>query len=233
MLRINQHKVGHEQLLFQVSNMELNTGCFAALIGSNGAGKSTLLNALAFGLFSKNEAFFQNDDLSKLDLTQRSKIITLVDNHFLGLPYLPTIEYLKLGRLTHTNLIGKLREHDLETVEKHIESMQLSTLLNRATSTLSDGERQRVSIAKALIQETPIILLDEPTAFLDYPSKKEIMQTLSKIAKEDNRIILIASHDLDFCVSFCNQFLVIDPQRKELVMLPQVTKEDLVDLAFP
>lgn len=232
MLKVFNHTVGHQELLYQIDNLEINAGEFVALIGANGTGKSTFFNDLVSGNFVDNSTSLQEQSLAKLNLQERAKRITLVDNHFLGLSHLPVYEYLKLGRYTYTNLLNQLTENDQQIIQKYVDLLKLNNLLNRATSTLSDGERQRVSIAKALIQETPLILLDEPTAFLDYPTKKEVMITLAEIANTQNRIVLLASHDIDFCLAYCNRFLLIEKQTKKLQSFSQITKEELLSIAF-
>ena len=97
---------------------------------------------------------------------------------------------------------------------------------------MSDGERQRVGIAKALIQETPLVLLDEPTAFLDYPTKKEVMQLLKNIAKDQNRLVIVASHDINFCIEYCSRFLVIEQENSVLQSFDTISHDELVQVAF-
>lgn len=233
MLKIENFSVGHEQLLYHISHLELNAGDFVAVIGANGSGKSTFFQALVDGAFSMNQAVLNGVDLSSIPLTQRSKLITLVDNHFLGLPYLSVLEYLNLGRYVHTSFTGRLKSNDRDIVARFAEELRVTTLLNRFTSTLSDGERQRVSIAKALIQETPIVLLDEPTAFLDYPTKHEVMELLAETARVNQRIVLIASHDIDFCVKHCTRFALINKQKQTMELEEALNKEELIKRAFP
>jgi iron complex transport system ATP-binding protein len=219
-------------MLYQIPDLNLEKGEFAALIGANGSGKSTLMDLLIQGKFPNGKVTIGNQNWNDLKPVERAKTITLVDNHFLGFDYLKVSEYLELGRHIYTNFTGRLSENDREIVQKYADLLHLTSLLNQSTSTLSDGERQRAGIAKALIQETPIVLLDEPTAFLDYPTKKEVMLLLAEIARTNERLIIIASHDIDFCIDFCSRILVIEKETKELKSYGQINHDELVERAF-
>jgi iron complex transport system ATP-binding protein len=232
MLKFENCSIGHDHSLYEIPNLELEQGEFVALIGANGSGKSTLMDLLIQGDFPNGKVRIENRNWNDLKLIERARTITLVDNHFLGFDYLKVNEYLELGRHSYTNFTGRLSEEDRLIVQKYIDTLHLDSLLNQSTSTLSDGERQRVGIAKALIQETPIILLDEPTAFLDYPTKKEVMSLLGKIAKESNRLVIIASHDIDFCIEFCSRILIIEKQSKVLQSYETIEHAELIAKAF-
>lgn len=232
MLKFENCKIGHDQPLYEIPELELERGEFVALIGANGSGKSTLMDSLIQGKFPNGKVSIGARNWNDLKLAERARMITLVDNHFLGFDYLKVSEYLELGRHSYTNFTGRLSPEDKLVVQKYIRTLHLESLLNQSTSTLSDGERQRVGIAKALIQETPIILLDEPTAFLDYPTKKEVMSLLGSIAKESNRLVIIASHDIDFCITYCSRILIIEKESKVLESYKSIQHEELVKLAF-
>jgi iron complex transport system ATP-binding protein len=232
MLKFENCLIGHEKPLYTIPELELVRGEFVALIGANGSGKSTLMDALVHGRFSNGKVTVESTNWNELKLLDRARMITLVDNHFLGFDYLKVSEYMELGRHTYTGFTGRLSLDDREVVRKYSESLHLESLLEQATSTLSDGERQRVGIAKALIQETPVVLLDEPTAFLDYPTKKEVMALLRKIAMENNRLVLIASHDIDFCLEYCSRILIIEKEEKVLKSYDRIDHASLVKSAF-
>lgn len=232
MLKFENCSIGHEQVLYEIPDLTLDRGEFVALIGANGSGKSTLMDSLIQGRFPNGKVTVEGENWNDLKLIDRAHHITLVDNHFLGFDYLKVNEYLELGRHSYTNFTGRLSSEDRMFVRKYSDILHLDPLLDQSTSTLSDGERQRVGIAKALIQETPIILLDEPTAFLDYPTKKEVMSLLAKIAKESNRLVIIASHDIDFCIAYCSRILIIEKDSKVLRSYETITHDELVAKAF-
>ncbi|MNJ85909.1 putative siderophore transport system ATP-binding protein YusV [compost metagenome] len=232
MLKFENCTIGHSKMLYEIPDLFLEKGEFVALIGANGSGKSTLMDLLIQGKFPNGKVTIEKQNWNDLKPAERAKTITLVDNHFLGFDYLRVSEYLKLGRHTYTNFTGRLSETDHEVVQKYVEILHLDQLINQSTSTLSDGERQRAGIAKALIQETPIVLLDEPTAFLDYPTKKEVMSLLGRIARENNKLIIVASHDIDFCIEFCSRILIIEKESGVLKSYQQIQHNELVEKAF-
>lgn len=232
MLKFENCSIGHDRILYEIPELELRKGEFVALIGANGSGKSTLMDSLIQGKFPDGKVSVEGRNWNDLKLMERAHQITLVDNHFLGFDYLKVSEYLELGRHSYTNFTGRLTAEDRLIVQKYIQTLHLDPLLGQSTSTLSDGERQRVGIAKALIQETPIILLDEPTAFLDYPTKKEVMSLLGKIAVESKRLVMIASHDIDFCIEYCSRILIIEKDLKILRSYEAIAHDELVAKAF-
>lgn len=232
MLKFENCRIGHDRVLYEIEELELERSEFVALIGANGSGKSTLMDALVRGKFPNGKVSVEGRNWNDLKLIERARQITLVDNHFLGFDYLKVNEYLELGRHSYTNFTGRLSAEDQTIVQKYVQVLHLESLLEQSTSTLSDGERQRVGIAKALIQETPVILLDEPTAFLDYPTKKEVMSLLSRIARESNRLVIIASHDIDFCIRYCSRILIIEKESKRLSSYLQIEHDELVKRAF-
>lgn len=232
MLEFENCTIGHAGVLYEIPHLELARGEFVALVGANGSGKSTLMDLLIQGHFSNGRVQIDGKNWNELKSYERARMITLVDNHFLGFDYLKVREYLELGRHTYTGFTGRLSPEDRLTVQKYSSKLHLDRLLDQATSTLSDGERQRAGIAKALIQETPIVLLDEPTAFLDYPTKKEVMSLLADIARENGKLVIIASHDIDFCLEFCSRILIIEKERKVLSSYQQISHDELVKKAF-
>ena len=118
-------------------------------------------------------------------------------------------EIIGLGRSPYTGFFGRLRAEDRKVVDDAIATMGIEKLRGRMIQTLSDGERQKVMIAKALAQETPVILLDEPTAFLDFPSKAETFQSLQRMAHERDKLILLSTHDLELAVRFADSLLEV------------------------
>jgi iron complex transport system ATP-binding protein len=234
MLEMRQVNIGRAKTLYSIDEVTLHPGKLYALIGANGAGKSTLLDAIALGAYTEGEIRLNNFLLVERTLRERALLVALVESRFHGSEYLSTQEYLELGRFPHTGFQGLLTDSDKTVVNRVVEQLQLEQLLLQSTVTLSDGERQRASIARALIQETEVILLDEPTSFLDYPNKRSIMQLLKTIAHEQQKIILLASHDLELCLDYCDGCLVINPKNKQLEQyaVEGLTIQDLITKAF-
>lgn len=233
MLEFDHCHIGRKRVLYSIDHLSLTGGQLVALIGANGTGKSTFLQAFSQGAFLAGTVFFDKRDWHKIIPGERAKLVAFIDNKFSGYDHLSTREYLELGRFPHTGFSGRLSEHDRQVVATYAEEMCVEHLLDQATSTLSDGERQRAGIARALIQETPIVLLDEPTSFLDYPTKRSVMLLLQQIAHKHNKLIVLASHDLELCLEFVSDLLIIDPRKKVLNAFPSnLSLETLVELAF-
>ena len=232
MLKLERVHIGYEHTLFDLHSINIEPGSFVGIIGANGTGKSTFLNTL-INPEEQQQIQFNQNNWTKLSVKERSYFVTLIDNHFLGFPNLSTQEYIEFGRIPHTGITGILSPEDQAIVTKNIQRFNLEQLANKPTSSLSDGERQRAGLARALVQETPLILLDEPTAFLDYPTKKEVMQLLRKITLEEQKIILMSSHDLEFCLNFCTHLLIIRPNQKASYIPATITFDKLISRAFP
>ena len=130
-------------------------------------------------------------------------------------------ELIGLGRSPYTGFWGKLRGRDKEVVEESISLVKIENLAHRMVHTLSDGERQKVMIAKALAQETPIIYLDEPTAFLDFPSKVEIMQLLHRLTRKTNKTIFLSTHDLELALQIADKIWLMDKSNGVSIGTPE------------
>lgn len=234
MLELKDCHIGVGRTLYRINEIAVPTGKLSVLIGANGSGKSTLLDTIALGENLKGTICFEGKSLSGYKPGARSRVIALVESRFTGESHLSTQEYLELGRFPYTGFSGRLAENDRTIVQETAAQLNLLHLLNQSTITLSDGERQRAGIGRALIQQTPVILLDEPTSFLDYPNKRAMMQLLKTIAKEQQKVVLLASHDLELCLEFADQLLVINPQSGLLEQYEAVNMnlEQLIATAF-
>ena len=183
----------HEHLSF-----ELHAGELTCLLGANGAGKSTLLRTLSASQPAlEGDLLMMGKSLSDYSEKERSRTIgvVLTDKTFAG--GLSVYELVALGRQPHTGFFGRLTKEDKRIVEEAMENVGIAHKAKSYTAELSDGERQKVMIAKALVQECPLILLDEPTAFLDVVSRIEIMHLLHRLAVEQNKAILLSTHDIE------------------------------------
>ena len=191
-------------------NLELRSGQLACLIGENGIGKSTLLKTLTGFLPKLNGSLLlDNRDIESFSQRELARQVSIVLTQKPDVQNLTIEEIIGLGRSPYTGFFGRLREEDRKVVDDAIATMGIEKLRGRMIQTLSDGERQKVMIAKALAQETPVILLDEPTAFLDFPSKAETFQSLQRMAHERNKLILLSTHDLELAVRFADSLLEV------------------------
>ena len=179
----------------------LREGEVCCLLGANGAGKSTLLRTLAaFQPPLSGELRIGERPIKDIAPRELSTLVGIVLTDRIRTQGISVRDMVAMGRSPYTNFWGKLTEEDNRLVEEAMELVNITSFANRQISTLSDGERQKVMIAKALAQGTPIILLDEPTAFLDFPSKVEIMLLLGRLAHEMNKTIFLSTHDLDLAL---------------------------------
>ena len=188
-----KEKIVHEHL-----NFELQAGELTCLLGANGAGKSTLLRTLSASQPSLGgELLMLGKPVAEYTEKERSRTIgvVLTDKTFAG--GLSVYELIALGRQPHTGFFGRLNKNDQRIIEEAMENVGIAHKAKSYTAELSDGERQKVMIAKALVQECPLILLDEPTAFLDVVSRIEIMHLLHRLATEQQKAILLSTHDIE------------------------------------
>ena len=137
-----------------------------------------------------------------------------------------------MGRAPYTNWMGHLQDIDHEIVNEAIEAVGMSSFVGRDTSSLSDGELQRVMIARAIAQQTPIILLDEPTAFLDIPTRFEVCRLLAELAHKEGKTILFSTHDIDAATPVCDSFAIIEhetlrqlPTAEAIIEIEQIFKQ--------
>lgn len=204
----------------------LPRGTLTALLGTNGAGKSTLLRTLA-GLQPPlaGDIFWEGNSLASLTPEERAKRLSIVLTVRPETGNLTVREVVALGRLPHRQGLWGSRNAaaDAEAVERAMRLTTTSAWSERPVSRLSDGERQRVFIAKALAQETPLILLDEPTAFLDYPSRVQFFNLLKRLTNEMGKTVLLSSHDVELAATHADRILLLS--KESLCLAPTEAKE--------
>lgn len=200
----------------------IQSGELTCLLGANGIGKSTLLRTLsAFQPKLAGEVFVQGKEIASYTEKQLSKLLSVVLTEKCDVKNMSACELIGLGRSPYTGFWGTLNEDDKQMVDKAISLVKIENLANRMVDTLSDGERQKVMIAKALAQDTPIIFLDEPTAFLDFPSKVEIMQLLHRLSRKTNKTIFLSTHDLELALQIADKIWLIDKQSSVTIGTPE------------
>ncbi|MBQ2186292.1 MAG: ABC transporter ATP-binding protein [Bacteroidaceae bacterium] len=195
-----------EHIVARSINSIIPEGNLISLLGPNGVGKSTLLRTLcAFQPAISGDIIINGTSLQELTQAQLSRIISVVLTERLDVRAMTVHNLVSLGRSPYTGFWGRLDEEDERQVRQAIDQVGISELYEREIGTLSDGELQKAMIAKALAQQTPIILLDEPTAFLDFPSKVEMMRMLHRLAHEMNKTIFLSTHDVEMALQLSDQ----------------------------
>ena len=189
-------------------NASIAQGELTCLLGSNGVGKSTLLRTL-----SAFQPKLSGSIIDTLTDKQLSRLIGVVLTEKPDVRNMTVREMVALGRSPYTGFWGTLSKDDYRIVDESIELVGIQVLSQRMVDTLSDGERQKVMIAKALAQRTPVIFLDEPTAFLDFPSKVEVMQLLRHLASTMQKTIFMSTHDLELALQVADTIWLMEKER--------------------
>jgi achromobactin ABC superfamily ATP binding cassette transporter, ABC protein len=219
--KVNRIEINHLTIGYRhrevASNLSacLKGGCLTCLIGRNGLGKTTLLRTLAGfqPALSGEINLVIGEQSHRLDVLSRahlSRLVSVVLTEKIDVTHITVNEMVGMGRMPYTGFWGLQSEADRLVVSEALRAVGISSLAQRDVSTLSDGERQKVMIAKAQAQQTPVVLLDEPTAFLDYPSKVNMMKLLAEMAHEQEKIVLLSTHDLDIALRYADQLLTMD-----------------------
>ena len=207
--------LGKEKPKLTVDNLELTSGLWA-LVGRNGAGKSTFLTALS-GVHPNFEGEFliNSKPQKSISSQQMAKNVAVVFSKTEVFGKHTALDILHLGRIPYQGLFSKVTKLDELKVTEIVELLHLESLIHKKFSVLSDGEKQLVMIGRALVQDTKIILLDEPTAFLDVVNRKKIVNTLATLSKE--KLIIFSTHNIDLIEQFCDGILIIHYNKLNLV----------------
>ena len=227
----NNLTIGYDNHVVQRDlKFELHPGEMVCMLGPNGCGKSTLLRTLA-GLQPALSGTFTTSTLN----SQLSTLphIALVLTERLSLDNTTVHDVVAMGRYPYTSFLGGLSSTDEQIIEQSLSDVGLSGCSHTFFNDHSDGEKQRTLIAKALAQETPIILLDEPTAHLDLPNRIRVLQLLRRVAREQNKTILISTHELDLAIKLSDRIMLMTPQRGILLDTPtHLQEQDAFTTAF-
>ena len=234
MLTLQQVSTGYgKHVIGNNLDAQLAPASLTILLGINGAGKSTLLRTIAgFQPALSGSILYEDTLLQKLRPRELARVISVV------LTSRPTAEALtarlvvETGRMPYSTLLSRPTPEDNQAINRAVELTQTQALLPRFVNTLSDGERQRIFIAKALAQDTPIILLDEPTAFLDFPTKVHTFKLLARLAHKEGKSILISTHDVEMALHFADTLWLLSRQGITTGSPHQLAADGTIDRFF-
>lgn len=248
-LTIGYQQKGNEKVVAAHINATLYSGRLTCLIGSNGIGKSTLLRTLsAFQPPLEGEIMVPAPDalgagkaadevpmaaLSSLTHSDLARLIGVVLTEKPDVQNMTVFELVGIGRSPYTGFWGRLTKADREIVEESLRMVGIESLSERFIQTLSDGERQKMMVAKALAQQTPVIFLDEPTAFLDYPSKVEMLQLLKRLAHETRKTIFLSTHDMELALQIADELWLMSHRQQPSGAEPSQGSDSPITIGTP
>ena len=221
MIEIRNLSIGYDgKVLLSIPSLDIPDGKLVAILGRNGTGKSTFLRTLA-SLQKPLSGSISYDGLATSRMTdlQRASKVAIVTTSRVRVPAFSVRDFVALGRTPYTDWIGRLSSEDVALVDRAVSLTSLGTLSDRSLDSLSDGECQKVMLARAIAQETPCVLLDEPTSFLDYPNKRQIVSLLKKVAAgsfdEKKCTVIFSTHDIALALEYCDSILLVNEGNME------------------
>lgn len=218
MIRFHDFSIGYaHRPLITDAEATIERATLTALIGRNGSGKSTLLRAVA-GLnhHYTGRILLDGRDIATLSPSQLARIVAFVSTKRVRVANLRCDDIVAMGRAPYTNWIGRMQPADKDIVDRSLRLVGMSEYASRTLYTMSDGECQRIMIARALAQDTPIVLLDEPTSFLDLPNRYELCRLLASLAHSEGKTILFSTHELDIALKMTDSIALVHSQALEV-----------------
>jgi len=233
-LNIGYQEKQHTKIIAQDINLNIPKGKLIALIGENGIGKSTLLKTLTKIQKPLSGSININGvSIEKLNEQDLAKEISLVLTEKIPSKNLSVYELISLGRQPHTNWIGKLKKQDLFIINEAINKTDLSDVKDRKCHTLSDGQMQRVMIARCLAQNTPLIFLDEPTTHLDLYHRISILKLLKDLSTTTQKTILFSTHEIELALELCDMMIVMKNKTLHYDTPQKLIDDNVFDDLFP
>jgi len=215
-------------------NFELQKGSLIGLIGTNGIGKSTLLKTITQQLPVINGNFFiDKEDINQIQPHQLATKISVVLTENVSNINLSVQELITLGRQPYTNWIGTLKPKDIQKTEEAMQLTNITHLAHKRCFELSDGQLQKVMLARALAQDTPLIILDEPTTHLDLYHKVSVLKLLQQLAQEMKKTILFSTHEINVALSLCDQLIVMKKEETSIGSPQELIAKKAFDNLFP
>lgn len=233
MIELHDITIGYgKHTLVEGANAVFSPASLTALVGRNGSGKSTLLRAIAgLGKITRGEIIVDGR-LRFASAMERARSIAFVNTQRVRIANMRCRDLVGLGRAPYTDWAGSLSTRDKEIVELSLATVGMADYSDRTLDTMSDGECQRVMIARALAQDTPNILLDEPTSFLDIPNRYQLMTLLSDLAHNQGKTIILSTHELDIALTTADTIALIDTTTLRMLPTIEPSTREIVGKAF-
>lgn len=222
-----------DRILVENGSAEFAAGELTALVGRNGTGKSTLLRAVtAIEPPKSGEVLLDGKNAAAMPPEAIARTISFVGTEKVRIANLRCEDIVAIGRAPYTNWIGRMQEVDRRIVADALQAVGMEAFAARSIDTLSDGECQRIMIARALAQQTPTIVLDEPSAFLDIPTRFEICRLLQRLAHDEGKCILFSTHDLDAAMPVCDSVAVISDRTITKLPTDEIRRQGIIERLF-
>ena len=222
-----------DRTLVENGSAEFAAGELTALVGRNGAGKSTLLRAItAIEPPKSGEVLLDGTNAAAMPPETIARTISFVGTEKVRIANLRCEDIVAIGRAPYTNWIGRMQDVDRRIVADALQAVGMEAFAARSIDTLSDGECQRIMIARALAQQTPTIVLDEPSAFLDIPTRFEICRLLQRLAHDEGKCILFSTHDLDAAMPVCESVAVISERTITKLPTAEIRRQGIIERLF-
>ncbi|TMU56896.1 ABC transporter ATP-binding protein [Flagellimonas algicola] len=223
-----------DRVICQNIDLKLASGELCAIVGVNGVGKSTLVRTLG-NLQPKMNGEIQiaGENLGAFNMDQLAKILSVVLTEQPASKNLRVQELIALGRQPYTNWIGTLTQEDKRYIQTNLKAFLLEDLKQRKCHELSDGQLQRVLIARAAAQDTPVVLLDEPTTHLDLYHKVQILKMLQQLAHQSKKTIVFTTHEIDLAIQLCDKILILDGKTNPFGTPSDLIKQKHFEQLFP
>jgi iron complex transport system ATP-binding protein len=235
MLKIQNLSVSYgARLVLKNISLEVKKGETMALLGPNGSGKSTLLRAISGILPATTGTISLSDNLlGQLSPAERARWVSVLPQNAVLPPAFTVWETVLLGRTPYINFLGQISAEDEKIARSALEKADALTLIDRRMGELSGGEQQRVLLARALAQSTPLLLLDEPTTHLDLQHQMTLLELVRKLAREEKLTVVIALHDLNLAARYADRIaLLVEGEIKALGTAKQVLRADIIAEAY-
>lgn len=235
MISVSELSIGHgKKPLVRGIDFNLPEGSLSALLGRNGVGKSTLLKTLSKEIERiSGNIYIAGKEISDINRKQLSKLLAIVTTEKVNVGGLTVYELIALGRQPHTGFMGRLSDSDHKVITESMMHCGIAGKKDCYVAELSDGERQKTMIARALAQDTPVILLDEPFSFIDAAARASLLSLLKCISREKNKTILFSSHDIGQSLRMSDYILAISNDGRFIKDTPEgLIASNAIDTIF-